>query len=262
VVVVVIILGVLVVALLVVLAMARSSVTAARSQVEVLTTRLEEATAEGEAAAADATEARARADQANVRADESAAERDALADELAESARTVDAAEKRADAAEAAASRGLDAMGTWALETLRLDRAWRDTVASSAVDQSPFATSTDPARSGVEILCAVLREGSGTPTDLTWDLATPLGPVPAATLVRTVEELLAFARAADSASLTVEAGEASVLVRLATEPDLALPPHLSAALEAAGLEVCIDDQVSAITTNVPSPPDTPDWSQG
>ena len=31
-------------------------------------------------------------------------------------------------------------------------------------------------------------------SDLSWDLATPLGPVPAATLVRTVEELLAFCR--------------------------------------------------------------------
>jgi hypothetical protein len=261
VVVLVIVLGVLVLGLFVALAMARSSLTATRSRVEALTTQLDATTSEAERAAADANEARERAEVANARADEAEATRDAQGIELQEAAAAAAEADKRAEAAEALANQGLDAMGTWALETLRLDRLWRDHVASAPDEVSPFATSNDPARSAVEILCAVLREGSGTPTELAWALPSPLPPVPAARLVRAVEELLTFARAADTASVTIESDDGAVLIRLATEPDLAMPEHLAAALAAAGLQVCVDAQVSVVTTHVPWPDETPAWTE-
>lgn len=129
----------------------------------------------------------------------------------------------------------VDANGLWALEAMRFDRMWRDHAAVGPNAPSPLADAADPARAAVEILAEALREDSGTAIDVRWKADDTPAPAPAARLVRACEELLAVARSADEGVVDVhQDGPDTYVVRVSTEPAVAVPPHVLAALEAAG----------------------------
>ncbi|WP_208027193.1 hypothetical protein [Rhabdothermincola sediminis] len=268
--VVVTVLAVLVVALLVVVATARSALATAETKLEALEERLDAATSEAEEAAADASEAKARAAAAHERADAAERERASLAEQLSaaraaaeqaahESAEQIADLEQQLGALQRASRATLDAMGVWALETVRLDRLWRDQVAAGGAEPSPLSTATDPARGATEILVAVVRETAGTPVELHWEVSEPVAPVPGARLVHAIEELLGVARAADTAALRVAGGPGELVVTMATDPPSAIPDHLVAALTAAGLDLTSEASSAEVTARVPWPPDSPAW---
>lgn len=269
--VVVIVLAVLVIALLIVLGTARSSLTNAQTKLDAMEERLEVAIKDAEAAAVDAAEAKARAEEERERAEGIERERAVLAEQLSaahaaaeeaarDSAERLAALEQQLADTERATQAALDAIGVWALETVRLDRLWRDQVAAGAAEPSPLSSTTDPAKAATEILAAVVRESSGTPVDVHWTVSEPVAPVPGARLVRAVEELLAVARAADAATLRVGGGPGEIIVTLETDPALSLPGHLVAALTAAGLDVTTDPASTAgVTARLAWPPDSPSW---
>lgn len=268
--VVVTVLAVLVVVLLVVVATARSALATAETKLEALEERLDAATSEAEAAAADASEAKARAAAEHERADAAEQERASLAEELSatraaaeqaahESAEQVAALEHQLDALQRASRATLDALGVWALETVRLDRLWRDQVAAGSAEPSPLSTALDPTQGAAEILVAVVRETTGTPVELHWEVSEPVAPVPGARLARAIEELLAVTRAADVATLRVTGGPGELVVTVVTDPPSPIPGHLMAALAAAGLEVTAEPSGAEVTARVPWPPDSPPW---
>jgi hypothetical protein len=271
VIVVLVVLAMLVIALLIVLGTARSSLTSTQAKLEATEARLEAATRDAEAAAADAAEATARAAEERERAESLERERAALAEQLSAAQAAAEEAarelcerlaslEQQLAETERARSGALDALGVWALESVRLDRLWRDQVAAGTAEPSPLVSTTDPARAAVEIHAAALRESSGTPVDVQWTVSEPVAPVPGARLVRAVEELLAVGRAADAVTLQVDGGPGAISVTLETDPPISMPSHLAAALTAAGLEVTEGAEgTGAVSARLAWPPDSPAW---
>lgn len=240
---VVVILAVVVLILGAALWASRSSLSAAESRVAELADRLETTEREATAAAADLSEARAKLEAERQHSTELASARDeaeARADKAERSAAEAEEAradaEARAERAEAAASDPLAPMALWALETVRLDRLWRDLVVPDPSTTSPLATTGDPSRSAAEIFADALREQSGTSIEVVWRVGSAVPPAPGAVLVRVVEELLAVARAADTGTLTVHDDGDDIVVVLDTDPPVTAAAHLRAALEAAGTQ--------------------------
>jgi hypothetical protein len=242
----------------------RSALSAARLRSDELTDRLEVATKDAEVAASDALEARTRATAEHERVVDLRARLDTATAETTEARTEAEDANRAAVEARARAARAeersrspLDPLGVWALETVRLDRVWRDLTAPSADQPSPFADSSDPARSAVEILAGSLREQSGTSVEVVWELHLVVPPAPAAWLVRAVEELLAVARTSDTGKLVVAVDGDDVTVSLQSDPPVPVPLHLIAALEAANLRPAAEN--GAFTLRLVATGETLGW---
>jgi hypothetical protein len=236
----------------------RSALSAATIKATELGDRLEATEREAAVAQADLADSRERVERERERAlTAEAATATALQRAEAAEAATMNAevarldAEARADKAEAEAAAGaaLDPMGLWALETVRLDRVWRDLVVPDPTQASPLAETSDPSRSGIEIQAGSLREQSGVSIEVVWKVDDPLAPATGALLVRAAEELLAVARAADSATLTAWVEGGDLVMSLVCDPAVALPPHLHAALDAAGLRPSVDGEGITVRTD-------------
>jgi hypothetical protein len=230
----IIVLAVLVLVLAAWLNGTRNALREARHHGDELTGRLDAATRNVERTMGDlaTAESNLAAERKKVVAAEQAAT--AAAKEAEKSDAVARAASERALALE---RNTIDAAGLWALEAVRFDRMWRDHAAVGPDAPSPLAETPDPARSAVEIIAEALREDSGTAIDVQWKADDAPAAAPAARLVRACEEVLAVARAADEGVIEVhQHGADAYVVRVRTEPVVPVPPHVVAALAAAGCE--------------------------
>ncbi len=231
---IIIVLAVLVLVLAAWLFGTRNALREARHHADELTARLDAATRDVERTMGDlaSAESNLAAERKKVVAADHAAA--ASAKEAEKSDAVARAATDRALALE---QNTIDAGGLWALEAVRFDRMWRDHAAVGPDVPSPLADTVDPARSAVEIIAEALREDSGTAIDVQWKAGDPPAAAPAARLVRACEEVLAVARAADDGVIEVhQHGPDTYVVRVRTEPAVSVPPHVVAALAAAGCE--------------------------
>jgi hypothetical protein len=103
--------------------------------------------------------------------------------------------------------------GLWALERDRTERTWRQSVSLDPSDPGPFETDADPTRVAVEVEAAAVREDVGSVIDVDWQVETVLGAEDGLLLLRSAQELLAWA------SRTVEDG---VLLVAADDDELVL----------------------------------------
>ena len=231
---IIIVLAVLVLVLAAWLFGTRNALREARLHGDELTERLDAATRDVE---------RTMGDLANAESNLVAERKKVVAADQAAAASAKEA-EKSDAVARAATDRALaleqntiDAGGLWALEAVRFDRMWRDHAAVGPDVPSPLAETADPARSAVEIIAEALREDSGTAIEVQWKTDAAPAAAPAARLVRACEEVLAVARAADEGVIEVhQDGADAYVVRVRTEPAVSVPPHVVAALAAAGCE--------------------------
>lgn len=229
---IVIVLGVLVLVLAAWLFGTRRALRDARNRGDDLNERLDTATRDVERTMGELASTKSNLDEERKRVEQAKVDTEAALKEAEKSDAVARAATDRALELERVT---IDAGGWWALEAVRFDRAWRDHAAVGATTPSPLATTEDPARTAVEILAEALREDSGTAIEVCWEAERPASPAPAGRLVRACEELLAVARSADEGVVTIrQSGADTYVVSLRTEPPVALPPHVAAALEAAG----------------------------
>lgn len=233
----------------------RSALAESEVRATELADRLGTAEREVEQKTAELVEARGRLDEERERATKAEgalATAEQRAEDAERAAADADAArseaEARAEEAVAAAGEPLAPMALWALETVRVDRVWRDVVVAGTDQVSPLADTVDPARSAVEILAGSLREESGTSMEVIWKAEGVVPPTPGVLLVRAAEELLALARAADTGTLTVGNDSDGVWMSLACEPPVSAPAHLVAALDAAGLRPVTDGDTLTVHT--------------
>jgi F0F1-type ATP synthase membrane subunit b/b' len=252
---VVIVLAVLVLVLSAWLFGTRNALREARHRGDELDERLESATRDVERAMGNVAAAEAKFDEERKRADQADADAADSAKEAEKAEAVARAAGQRVLALE---QESVDASALWALEAVRFDRVWRDHAAVGPTAPSPLADTADPARSAVEILAEALREDSGTAIDVQWKADDVAAPGPAARLVRACEELFAVARSVDSGVVEVlQNGGDAYTVRLRTEPALAPPTHVVAALDAAGLDPrTLDDVVEVRVRLTAADPDT------
>jgi F0F1-type ATP synthase membrane subunit b/b' len=231
---IVVVLAVLVLVLAAWLFGTRNALREARHRGDELTERLDAATRDVERTMGDLATAESNLADERKRvnaADEAAG---AAAKEAEKSDAVARAASERVLALE---RETVDANGLWALEAVRFDRVWRDHAAVGPDAPSPLADTVDPARAAIEILAEALREDSGTAIEVQWKADQAAAPAPAARLVRACEEVLAVARAADEGVIEVhQEGSDTYVVKVRTEPPVSVPPHVVAALEAAGCE--------------------------
>lgn len=234
---VIVVLGVLVLVLATWLFGTRSALREARGRGDELEQRLEESTHEVERTMGRLAEAESRVEAERARADEERESARAAAKEAETAEAVARAASERALVLERTS---VEAPGLWALEALRFDRMWRDHAGLGPDAASPLAETEDPARASLDILAGALREDSGTVMEVCWRAEVVPGPVPAARLVRAGEELFALARRADTGVAQVELdGGGEFVLRVRTEPPLAPPEHVLAALDAAGCRVVV-----------------------
>jgi hypothetical protein len=227
-----IVLGVSVLVLVAWLFGTRRALRDARHRGDDLSERLDAATREVERTLGELASAKSNLDDERKRVEQAKADTAAAQKEAEKSEAVARVATDRALELERVT---IDASGWWALEAVRFDRAWRDHTAVGPSAPSPLAATDDPARTAVEILAEALREDSGTAIDVKWEAERVASAAPAGRLVRACEELLAVSRSADEGVITVRSGdEGTFVVSLRTEPSVALPPHVAAALEAAG----------------------------
>jgi hypothetical protein len=99
----------------------------------------------------------------------------------------------------------------WALERARVERTWRQSVATDPSESGPFHPGDDPARTAVEVEVAAIREEVGSDLTADWRIAAHLAVGDGLLVVRAAQELLATAsRTVEQGVLIVERDDLSV----------------------------------------------------
>jgi hypothetical protein len=179
-------------------------------------------TAEGRAASAMAEVDSARSERAEARAeaDRAVVERDEARVEAARANEALLADEQRAGGDEAAevpvavpGGNNVDAAFLWALERVRSERTWRQSVALSPDDESVLDTAENPLIEAIRVDLEAAREEVGVVVDLDADL--PRTPTAAGSLLalRAAQELLAtVVRRSESSVVHVRADGDDVII--------------------------------------------------
>lgn len=187
--------------LAVLLVMSRRSAAADRAAVPALEGQLEEA----RASIAAAETRRAEAEAAKLSAEGARASSEATVSEM-----SVLAARLVNDGA-------ADTAALWALERIRSERTWRQSVALVEGGSSPLSGSAEPLRVALEIEVAALREEVGAIVDLEFQVPEPVSAGASLATLRVAQELLAATvMGGDVTTVHVAADGADVVVRVET----------------------------------------------
>lgn len=209
---------------------------AAAAETDAVSTRERATSAEEDRAS---SEERAR--DADQRASDAESERDLALGEANTAREAARAAEERAVAAESRAAadsasgagtrtsveepslapspiaaspgEGLDGMLLWALEQMRTERTWRQSVAVGNEGVSVFDTTDDPLLEALHVEVDALREDVGAVIDLDVDLPGTVGAAGSVMVLRVAQEMLAgVVRRSEETMLRIAAEDRDVLV--------------------------------------------------